>query len=106
MGKLWKKWCEEGLRWPYLHDPVTKKPSVTLLFPYITFLIAMISVISLHFYPTMLVPSGVSIVFWAISVVFYMIRKLNKAKFSLSDQSLELEGDSSETPVDESQIGS
>lgn len=106
MKKLWEKWCKEGLRWPYLHDPVTEKPSVTLLFPYITFLIAVISLISLHFFPQMLIPTGVSIAFWAIAVVFYMIRKINKAKFDLSSQSFELESSTEEAPVDESTIGS
>jgi len=99
MGKLWEKWCKEGLRWPYLHDPVSKKPSVTLLFPYITFVIAAISTILLHFWPSLLLATGTSIIFWAMATVFYMLRKLSKAKFSLESRSFELDsGSSTEEP--------
>jgi len=94
---LWKKWCEEGLRWPYLHDPITKKPSVSLMFPYITFVMAAISVILLHIWPTMIIATSISIMFWGASMVFYMLRKLSKAKFDLDSRSFELDsGDSSE----------
>ena len=91
MKKLWDKWCNEGLRWPYLHDPITKKPSITLLFPYITFVIAMISLIFLHFFPSVIIATSASIIVWAMAVVFYMLRKLSKAKFSLEDRSFELD---------------
>lgn len=93
MKKLWKKWSEEGLRWPYLHDPVSKKPSVTLLFPYITFIAAMISLVLLHFNPAMVVATGMSMAFWLMSTVVYLLRKLSKAKFDLDSRSFELEAD-------------
>ena len=93
MKKLWKKWSEEGLRWPYLHDPVSKKPSVTLLFPYITFVMTMISVILLHLNPAMIMATTMSMVFWLISTVVYLLRKLSKAKFDLDSRSFELESD-------------
>jgi hypothetical protein len=91
MKELWKKWCEEGLRWPYLHDPVSKKASVTLLFPYITFVIAVFSVIALHIWPNMILATGTSLLFWMVATIFYMLRKLSKAKFDLDSKSFELE---------------
>lgn len=100
MKKTWKKWCEEGLRWPYLHDPVSKKPSVSLMFPYITFIMAMVSVICLHFWPSMVLATWTSIGFWIIATVFYMIRKINKAKFSLEEKSFEIAN--SEAPEEDS----
>lgn len=92
MKNLWKKWCEVGLHLPYAHDPVTKKPSVTLLFPYITFVVALVSVIAVHFSPTLVLATYTSLFFWGMSVVFYMLRKLSKAKFDLDDKSFELDG--------------
>jgi hypothetical protein len=91
--ELIKKSCTNGIYFPFAHDPVTKIPSVTLLFPYITFILAMSSVIALHFKQTLLIPSLVSILFWALSVIFYMIRTLQKAKIDLDDKSIELEGE-------------
>lgn len=91
--ELIKKSCTNGIYFPFAHDPVTKTPSVTLLFPYITFVLALASVVALHFKQTLLIPSLVSILFWVISVVFYMIRTLQKAKIDLDDQSIELEGE-------------
>lgn len=97
MKKLWEKWSLIGLRWPYLHDPVSKQPSVTLLFPYITFIIAVISLILLHIWPSMLIATGMSIFMWSIATVFYMLRKLSKAKFDLENKSFELDNGEEET---------
>ena len=91
MKNLWKKWCEDGIRWPYLHDPVSKKPSITLLFPYITFVAAMISLILLHFWPSLILATTTSIVMWFAATIFYMMRKLSKAKFDLNSKSFELD---------------
>jgi len=99
MKELWKKWCEEGLRWPYLHDPVSKKPSVTLMFLYITFMIMVMSLILLHFFNSLLIATGTSIVAWALATVFYMIRKVTKAKFDLTEKSFELENNSESAPA-------
>jgi len=90
LKKLWKFASEEGMRLPFIQDPVSKKPSITLLFPYITFVLAFISTIFLHFFPSVFLATTTSIVFWVLSVVFYQIRKLQKAKFDLDDKSIEL----------------
>ena len=97
ISRWWTDLCLNGAHLPYLHDPVTNKPSITLLFPYITFVIAFISVILLHIWPSLLVATITSIVLWCIATVFYMIRKLNKAKIDLQNQSIELDnGESNE----------
>lgn len=89
----WKKISEDGLRWPYVYDPVSQKPSITIMFPYITFTLALVSVILLHIWPKMILATSVSLMFWATSTIFYMVRKLNKASISLKDQSIELDGE-------------
>jgi len=96
--KLWEKWSTKGLHFPYAHDPVSKKPSITLMFPYITFVTSVISLILLHIWPSLIIATSVSIFFWAISVVFYMLRKLSKAKIDLNDQTIDLDsGENSES---------
>ena len=88
---LWVKASDEGMRLPFLHDPVTKKPSITLFFPYVTFSMAFVSTILLHIWPTLILATLTSIIFWIVAVVFYQIRKLHKAKFDLDDKSFELD---------------
>ncbi len=85
--------CLKGLHLPFLHDPVSGKPSITLMFPYATFALSLASVIVLHFRSEVLPASLVSISFWSLSVIFYMIRSIQKAKIDLDDKSLELEGE-------------
>ena len=89
---IYEKWSSKGIKLPFLYDPTTDKPSITLFFPYASFVVALTSVISLHFKPSLLIPTCVSISFWTIATVLYMIRKINKAKFDLDDKSIELEG--------------
>jgi len=93
LAKRWRSWCRDGVHFPFALDPRTNKPSITLMFPYITFVIMIISLISLHFKPTLLIATTMSIVIWAMATVFYMIRKLNSAKINLEEKSFELEGE-------------
>jgi len=90
--KTWERWSKEGLHLPFAHDAATGKPSVTLLFPYITFVLAFVSVILLHIWPSMIVATTTSLIFWATSTIFYMLRKLTKAKIDFDDGSLDLTG--------------
>lgn len=89
--QLWHDLCHKGVKLPYAHDPVTGKPSITLLFPYLTFVIAVMSVGYLHFKPTAIIATLASLMFWVASVIFYMIRKLHKAEFDLDDNKISLE---------------
>ena len=91
LKNAWVSASDDGFRLPFLHDPVTKKPSITLLFPYITFVLSLVSVILLHFWPSIIIATITSIMFWVLSVIFYQLRKLQKAKFDVDDKSFELD---------------
>ena len=83
----------KGIKVPLFYDPVTDMPSITILFPYVSFIIAIISIIALHFYPQFMVGTSFAVVVWVISTVLYMIRKLHKAKFDLDDKTIEIESE-------------
>ena len=96
---LFKKSANPGLHLPLQFDPTKEQPSVTLFFAYVTFLIAVISVILLHFDVGSVTTTSISIIFWVLALVLYRIRHLDKAKFDLDDKSFELSGDSDEEPT-------
>lgn len=93
LSDFWNYMCEQGLRLPLAFDPVNKMPSITLLFAHITFILASVSTIALHFKPTLFIPTCTSIIFWVIATVLYMLRKISKAKFDLQSKSFDLEND-------------
>lgn len=106
----WARWAKDGIKWPFMHDPVNGKPSITVLFSYVTFVLTVISVIALHFYPQTLTATGVTMGFWGMATVFYMLRKISKAKFNADERSFELEGetspdDDSSTPKSDDNVG-
>lgn len=89
-----------GLYFPFAHDPVAKKPSVTLFMAYVSFYAALISLIALHYNESLLVATGMAFVFNVLMIVFYLIRTVNRAKFDLDDKSFEIsnnEGKNNET---------
>lgn len=88
-----ERWSTVGIRLPFLFDPVSNKPSITLLFTYVTFLLSIISIIVLHLKPDLVVATASTLIFWVLAVVFYLLRNLQKAKFDLDDKSIELESD-------------
>lgn len=92
LSKKIEQWCTVGLKLPYAHDPTTDKPSITLLFPYVTFLMLVISTIALHFNIKLVIASIFVAMIWVASVIFYLIRKVHKAKVDLDDKFFELEG--------------
>ena len=89
---FWKSISKNGMYMPFIHDARTGKASITLLFAYLTFALAFISTIALHFSIGLTVATFTSILFWVISVIFYRLRNLDKAKIDLDDRSIELEG--------------
>ena len=96
MGKLQDKlteWGNNGVRVPLVYDPVSKAPSVTLMFAVVTFWIAVASLVGLHFKPTWLVPCITAICWWALATILYMIRKITKAKFDVQNKSFSVEND-------------
>lgn len=81
----------KGIKLPMAYDFITKMPSVTLLFPYVAFIVLTYAEVLLIQKDPMegsLVALGV----WFLATVLYMIRKISKAKFDLDDKSFELEG--------------
>lgn len=92
--KAWiKKICTEGMRFPYAHDTTTGKPSITLMFPYITFMLAVVSAVVLHFNVGLLMATITCIGFWVIATILYMMRRISKAKFDIDDGSFEIDSE-------------
>jgi hypothetical protein len=90
---LLKKVSNEGLKVPYLIDPVTKEPSVTLLFTYISFLVCLLSIIVLHFIPAVQSASITSISLFVICLIFYRLRKLDDVSINLKSGEVEIKSD-------------
>lgn len=104
MGKLRKLWGEagtKGLRIPHAFDPATNQPSVRLWFTHLSFFVALCSVLALHFFPALLLATGVAVLFFSLNMIFYMLRSLTKAKIDLNDQSLDLESSPDSTGSEE-----
>lgn len=87
-----KSLLEDGLKLPYAYDPTTGKPSITLLFPYVTFLLALAANIAL-LVKDVFTGTVTAIIFWSVAVIFYLMRKLQKTKIDFDDKSIELESD-------------
>jgi hypothetical protein len=93
-----KRCHDAGFYVPYFHDPVSNKPSVTMTFAYITFVLACISVIMLHRDSTNLSATWTAIGFWASATVLYMIREINKLKVDLDDREVSINEDEEDEP--------
>lgn len=95
MFKALKDWYDDkalnGLNFFYANDKTTGKPSVTLFMVYVSFIISCVVISVLQFRADPILAALVSLLFTALMIVFYMIRSINKAKFDLSKQALELE---------------
>lgn len=92
----WASWSHKGMAWPFVHDPVKNKPSVTLLFFYISFCVVTTTIIGSS---TMLIIKGqylqatfMPLLLWVLGFVFYRLRRLDSVKINLQEQSLELDG--------------
>jgi hypothetical protein len=101
MGKIsdwFKHASEEGVNLPFAKDSARpgKPPSVTLFFVYVTNVLAILSLIYLHVMGEPLTATATTCVYSIIWVCLYLLRTLQKAKFSLSDQSIELDSDDQE----------
>lgn len=83
--------CEKGLKLPFIYDAVSKLPSVTLFFAYVTFLVMLVSLICLHFFGQILQATIASILVWVLAVIFYRMRELDKINLNLKTGSIDLE---------------
>jgi hypothetical protein len=94
ISNKFKQWNNPGMNVPLARDG--EKPSVTLLFAYISFIVAVLSVVYTHIYPDKITPAIVSITFWSIALLIYRVRKIDKLKFDLDDRSFELDASDEE----------
>lgn len=92
----WKEVRDNGIRFPYAHDTQRKEASASLFFVYIAFYVAIVSIIVLHNKLELLTATVTAIGFFALCMVFYMLRKINKVKADLDDKSFELDNDEKE----------
>ena len=104
MLKLIQRWANQGIKFPMAHDSTTGKPSITLLFPYISFLLAMVSIIMLLKENT-LYGTIAAIGTWVIALILYLMRKITKFKADLDDKSIELENGDTDEPTDKNNSG-
>lgn len=88
-----KKICSEGLKVPFLVDPATKEPSVTLLFTYISYLLSIVSIIVLHFIPSVQSASITSISLFVICLIFYRLRKLDDVSINLKSGEIKIDSE-------------
>lgn len=99
MFKEFLKWMEENRDYGFsvflAYDPISQKPSITLLMAYVSFILAVGSVVALHF-ESFLMGCIAAITLSTISTIFYLIRSLNKAKINLEEKSFELENSEKE----------
>lgn len=96
LHEFWKELCTKGIHLPFSFDPETKQPSVTLGFFYITSFLSIISLILLHLNYVTLAATGMSLVFVLVGFVMYRLRKLDKVKIDVKNESVDLE-DNEET---------
>ncbi len=85
-----------GFPAPAIYDADKKGPSVSLLFAYIAYLLTIIGISTLM-YKNLETGVLAGIIYSVLMIVFYLMRRLTKAKFDLDDKSIDLESDNFET---------
>ena len=94
--------CTTGIHFPFAHDPSREQPSATLMFFYISYMVAnlivMVSSTLLLIKGEYLTSTVAPTVMLVLGFIFYRLRNLDKVKIDLNDQEIELssEGDGSE----------
>lgn len=76
------------------YDNDRKKPSVTLLAFYLAMVVAVGSVVALHFSDGLWVATSASLMLFGMTFIFYRLRKLTSAKIDLDDKSIEFSAES------------
>lgn len=101
LAEIWKRWSTTGMHVPFVHDPETQKPSVTLMLFYIFSLIAACvavgSTILMLGKGELLQSNIVPVLLCILGFIFYRLRKLDKVKIDLNDQEIELSSDEEES---------
>lgn len=89
----WKKAVHLGIPFPHAYDPVEKLPSFRLFGAYVSFVVAVGSVLWLHYDASAIAGSVAAISLYALCMTFYLIKKLTGAKIDFSAKKLELNND-------------
>jgi hypothetical protein len=84
LKKLIKKSNEEGIPFAYAKDSTTGKPSSTLYFTYMTFTLAFIANLCLII-RDVFIGTYVAIGFWALALVFYLMRRIDTFRVDIDD---------------------
>jgi hypothetical protein len=91
--QLIEEGCKHGIPFPTAREEPEGQPSFTLFTAWVSFVIAAVSVIDLHFHAERIGATLTAIFFWTLAMIFYRIRNLQKAKIDLSKKEVELDGD-------------
>lgn len=104
VNSLWSAWCEKGIKLPYAFDPETNKPSITLMFFWVTSILSIISLILLHLNLVSNIATTYSLVFIFSAFIMYRLRKLDKVKIDVENKSIELDnkGNNDDAPKESS----
>lgn len=89
-----KQWSEEGIKFPMAYDGTTGKPSVTLLFAYISYIIAASIVIYLTV-KDQIAGSAAALMFFFGCLIMYRVRHLDKLRVDFDDKSIDIEDNTS-----------
>ncbi len=74
----------------FLLDPKLKTRSVTVTFNVASFVLAVSSIVSCHFFPGVLPATTSAIVLFVICMVFYRIRKIDDLKLNVKTGDIEI----------------
>jgi hypothetical protein len=91
----WTSWTSEGFKIPLVYDSSAKGQSVTLTFACTAFFLLILSLIALHFFPSILQATGACIAVWVISLVIYRIRRMDRFKMTAGGVGIEVGGEDS-----------
>jgi hypothetical protein len=97
--ELYEFSAKTGFFLPAAYDFDKPGPSVSLLFAHISFYVAIGSIIYL-IYKDVNLGTVAAISFAVVYFIFYMLRKLTKAKVDLDDKSFELENGSDDSSTE------
>jgi hypothetical protein len=87
---------KNGINFFFANDPIEKKPSSTLFYAYISFWGAIASLLALHFDIRVLPATIAAMVFNAMMIIFYMIRRINKASVNFKDGKVDVANNESD----------
>lgn len=93
-------WAKRGMYFPFVHDPTTKQPSVTLMFFYLSFMLALgiitVSSVAQLIKGENVMATVMPMMLAVVGFIFYRLRNLDRVKIDLDDKEIELSSDDKE----------